>query len=103
MHVTPLSIAGAFVFEPRVFDDPRGHFAETFKATVFADAVGTPCRSHRRTSPASSTPGLTTKRGSLLSRDQVNPARAFNGSHQARLSTNHFTVSARPCSKGTSG
>lgn len=42
MHVTPLSIAGAFVFEPRVFDDPRGHFAETFKASVFEGAAGHP-------------------------------------------------------------
>jgi dTDP-4-dehydrorhamnose 3,5-epimerase len=42
MQATALSIAGAFLFEPRVFPDPRGHFAETFKTDVFEQTVGHP-------------------------------------------------------------
>ena len=35
--------------------------------------------------------------------DQARAARALSGSHHARLSRNHCTTSARPCSNGTSG
>ncbi len=42
MQTTALRVPGAFLFEPRVFGDPRGHFAETFKASVFEETVGHP-------------------------------------------------------------
>jgi dTDP-4-dehydrorhamnose 3,5-epimerase len=38
----PLSISGAWVFEPKVFPDGRGSFHEWFKAPVFAEAAGHP-------------------------------------------------------------
>ena len=42
MDVWPLEIPGAYVFHPQVHRDARGHFAETFRADVFEEAVGHP-------------------------------------------------------------
>src|SRR5690348_1844549 len=38
MQVSPTSIAGVVVIEPRVFEDSRGFFMETFNAQRFAEA-----------------------------------------------------------------
>ncbi|REJ93752.1 MAG: dTDP-4-dehydrorhamnose 3,5-epimerase [Planctomycetota bacterium] len=38
MEFLPTSIPGAFVIEPRVFDDDRGFFLETYHAGKFAQA-----------------------------------------------------------------
>jgi dTDP-4-dehydrorhamnose 3,5-epimerase len=40
MSFTPLSISGAFVFEPVKFADSRGHFQENFKLSTFAKQLG---------------------------------------------------------------
>jgi dTDP-4-dehydrorhamnose 3,5-epimerase len=40
MRVRKLSIAGAFEFEPRTFEDSRGLFVAPFQADVFTEAVG---------------------------------------------------------------
>jgi dTDP-4-dehydrorhamnose 3,5-epimerase len=40
MDVEQLDIAGAYVFTPRQFADPRGAFMETFKESVFREATG---------------------------------------------------------------
>lgn len=42
MQVTPLSIEGAWLFEPRQHRDPRGSFLEWFTADSFVAAVGHP-------------------------------------------------------------
>ncbi len=38
MQVEKTSIAGVMLITPRRFDDPRGHFAETYSATRYAAA-----------------------------------------------------------------
>jgi len=40
MSFTPMSIHGAYVFEPVRFTDPRGHFQENFKLSSLADELG---------------------------------------------------------------
>lgn len=40
MQITPLSIEGSWLIEPRLFPDERGTFLEWFKADAFAEAVG---------------------------------------------------------------
>lgn len=44
MRVTELSIRGAWVFEPRRFDDERGLFVAPFQEPAFVEAVGRPMR-----------------------------------------------------------
>jgi dTDP-4-dehydrorhamnose 3,5-epimerase len=44
MHSKALSIAGAWVFEPRRFDDDRGLFAAPYQEAAFLEAVGAPLR-----------------------------------------------------------
>ena len=40
MKATGLAIAGAWVFEPRVFPDDRGRFAAPYQADAFHEALG---------------------------------------------------------------
>ena len=40
MQITPLSIEGSWLVEPRLFPDERGTFLEWFKDDAFAEAVG---------------------------------------------------------------
>ena len=40
MRVVPTSLDGVLVLEPRVFDDPRGWFMESFSDRTFRDATG---------------------------------------------------------------
>ena len=40
MKVTPTSIAGVLILEPKVFGDERGFFMESFNQRAFNDAVG---------------------------------------------------------------
>jgi dTDP-4-dehydrorhamnose 3,5-epimerase len=40
MKATELAIAGAWVFEPRVFPDRRGRFPAPYQAEVFREALG---------------------------------------------------------------
>jgi len=40
MQVTPLSVPGAWKFEPTLRPDDRGVFLESFKASVFEESVG---------------------------------------------------------------
>jgi dTDP-4-dehydrorhamnose 3,5-epimerase len=40
MKVTPTTIPGVLVFEPKVFGDERGFFMESFNQRAFDDAVG---------------------------------------------------------------
>ena len=40
MKVTKTAIEGVLVFEPRVFEDERGFFMESFNRQVFNEAVG---------------------------------------------------------------
>ncbi len=40
MEITPLRIEGAWVVTPRQFPDPRGMFAEGFRADRLAEAIG---------------------------------------------------------------
>lgn len=40
MPFTPMSIHGAYVFEPVRFTDPRGHFQENFKRSALAAELG---------------------------------------------------------------
>jgi len=40
MPFTPMSIHGAYVFEPVIFTDPRGQFQENFKLSALADGLG---------------------------------------------------------------
>lgn len=40
MQVTPLSIPGVLLIEPRVFGDQRGFFMESFNQKAFDEAVG---------------------------------------------------------------
>ena len=39
MKATELTIAGAWVFEPRVFPDDRGRFAAPYQADAFREAL----------------------------------------------------------------
>ena len=40
MRVVPTSLDGVLVLEPRVFDDPRGWFMESFSERTFSAATG---------------------------------------------------------------
>jgi dTDP-4-dehydrorhamnose 3,5-epimerase len=40
MNITATPIAGCFVISPRVFNDDRGYFFESYNAQKFNDAVG---------------------------------------------------------------
>ena len=40
MKVTPTPLGGVLMIEPRVFEDGRGWFFESFNARTFADSVG---------------------------------------------------------------
>lgn len=40
MKATPLAIPDVVLLEPKVYEDARGHFYESFNARTFADAVG---------------------------------------------------------------
>lgn len=40
MNVTPLELPDVLVLEPRVFEDDRGFFFESFNARTFAEATG---------------------------------------------------------------
>ena len=40
LKVTPTRLPGVLVVEPRVFEDARGSFFESFNARVFAEATG---------------------------------------------------------------
>jgi dTDP-4-dehydrorhamnose 3,5-epimerase len=42
MTITPTPIAGLIVLTPRVFNDDRGYFFESFNETTFNNAVGHP-------------------------------------------------------------
>ena len=42
MTVYETSIGGVLVFEPRVFEDSRGHFFESFNYAAFEEVLGTP-------------------------------------------------------------
>ena len=47
MHVTPLAIAGSWLFEPVVHGDDRGSFAECFRRDVIEKHVGHPLELHQ--------------------------------------------------------
>ncbi len=47
MHVTPLAISGAWVFEPVAHTDDRGSFAECFRRDVIEQHVGHPLELHQ--------------------------------------------------------
>lgn len=40
MTITPTSIEGLIILTPRIFNDDRGHFFESFNEASFNDAVG---------------------------------------------------------------
>ena len=40
MKATPLALADVVLLEPKVYEDSRGHFYESYNARTFADAVG---------------------------------------------------------------
>jgi len=40
MTVTPARLEGCFILSPRIFNDDRGYFFESFNAQKFNDAVG---------------------------------------------------------------
>jgi len=40
VKATPLAIRDVVLLEPRVFEDARGHFYESYNARTFAEAVG---------------------------------------------------------------
>jgi dTDP-4-dehydrorhamnose 3,5-epimerase len=40
MKVTPLAIADVLLLEPRIFEDERGHFYESFNQRSFEEAMG---------------------------------------------------------------
>jgi len=40
MKFTPLSLNGLFLIEPKVFEDERGYFYESFNQRLFKDATG---------------------------------------------------------------
>ena len=42
MNVTPTAIDGVLILTPRVYEDARGHFFESFNQRVFEAAVGGP-------------------------------------------------------------
>ena len=42
MNVTPTAIDGVLILAPRVFEDARGHFFESFNQRAFEAAVGGP-------------------------------------------------------------
>ena len=39
MKIENTSIEGVFIFKPKVFNDPRGYFIETFKQKSFKDVI----------------------------------------------------------------
>ena len=61
MQITPLSIEGSWLVQPRVFPDERGTFLEWFKADAFAKAIGHPldlAQSNISTSSAGAVRGI---------------------------------------------
>ena len=40
MNATPLAIPDVVLLEPKIYDDARGHFYESYNARTFAGAVG---------------------------------------------------------------
>jgi dTDP-4-dehydrorhamnose 3,5-epimerase len=40
MNVSPTPLAGCFLITPRVFNDERGHFFESYNQSAFNEAVG---------------------------------------------------------------
>ncbi|MGB3455678.1 MAG: dTDP-4-dehydrorhamnose 3,5-epimerase [Litorimonas sp.] len=44
MDIRRFDIDGPVLFAPRRFEDERGYFSETFRQSVFDEAVGTPVR-----------------------------------------------------------
>ncbi|MEI6504266.1 MAG: dTDP-4-dehydrorhamnose 3,5-epimerase [Planctomycetota bacterium] len=44
MNVTTVSIPGVLVIEPRVYEDDRGHFFESFNHAAFERAIGSDVR-----------------------------------------------------------
>jgi dTDP-4-dehydrorhamnose 3,5-epimerase len=40
MHATPLAIPELMLLAPRIYEDARGYFYESYNARTFADAVG---------------------------------------------------------------
>ena len=61
MQITPLSIEGSWLVEPRLFPDERGSFLEWFKADAFAAATGHPltlAQSNISTSSAGAVRGI---------------------------------------------
>lgn len=40
MKATPLAIPDVVLLEPRVYEDSRGHFYESYNARTFADVIG---------------------------------------------------------------
>ena len=42
MNVTTTAIPGVLILEPRIFEDSRGHFFESFNHTAFEKALGEP-------------------------------------------------------------
>ena len=61
MQITPLSIEGSWLVEPRLFPDERGTFLEWFKAEAFAEAIGHPldlAQSNISTSAAGAVRGI---------------------------------------------
>lgn len=40
MNYEHLSIAGLVLFKPKRFEDDRGYFSETFRASIFQEAIG---------------------------------------------------------------
>ncbi len=40
MNVIPTALAGVVIIEPRVFEDARGYFFESFSRSVFTEMVG---------------------------------------------------------------
>jgi len=41
MIITQTKLDGCFILEPRVFEDKRGYFFESFNQTLFNDCIGT--------------------------------------------------------------
>lgn len=42
MNITPTPLEGCIILNPRIFNDERGHFFESFNAASFNEAVGYP-------------------------------------------------------------
>lgn len=43
MKVTETNLKGCFILEPRVFEDKRGYFYESYNKNIFYDATGIDC------------------------------------------------------------